>query len=118
MASLITPGKLDRRITVERRTATKDPIYGTSQAAWEPVATVWAQVTDVLPSKAEGVEGEIALQRRPARIRTRYRDDLTADMRIIYQGRTMEIVGGPAELGRKEGLEFVVEEISTQGDAP
>lgn len=111
-------GKLDRRIRIDRPVVTKDPSYGTSQTVWQPFLTVWAQVQDVLPSRAESVDDSISIQRRPARVRIRYREDITADMRVIYKGRVMEIISGPAELGRREGLEMMVEELSTHGDAP
>lgn len=111
-------GAFDRRITIEHRTVVKDPVYGTNVSKWVPLIKVWAQVRDVLPSRAENIDQNVSLQRRPARVRIRYRDGITADMRIIYQGRTLEIVSGPVELGRKEALEMMVQELSTQGEAP
>lgn len=111
-------GPLNRRIAIERRTQSKDPIYGTTQEAWEPYVKVWAQVQDVLPSRAESISDDISIQRRPARVRMRFRDDITSDMRIIYQGRVLEIISGPAELGHRDGLELMVEESSTRGEAP
>jgi hypothetical protein len=35
-----------------------------------------------------------------------------------FEGRTLQIVSGPAELGRRDGLEFICEEYSTQGEKP
>ena len=72
----------------------------------------------MLPSRAERIADEISLQKRPCRIRTLYRADITSDMRITFDGRTVQIVGGPAELGRRDGLEMVCEEWSTSGDNP
>jgi SPP1 family predicted phage head-tail adaptor len=115
---MIAAGSLDRRIQFERPVTTRDPTYNTSKTTWEPHVKVWAQVRDVLPSRAESVDESISIQRRPARVRIRYREDITADMRVIYKGRVMEIISGPAELGRREGLEMMVEELSTHGDAP
>jgi SPP1 family predicted phage head-tail adaptor len=115
---MIAAGSLDRRIQFERPVTTRDPTYNTSKTTWEPHVKVWAQVRDVLPSRAESVDENASLQQRPARIRMRFREDITADMRVIYQGRTMEIVSGPAELGRRDGLELVVQELSTRGEKP
>jgi SPP1 family predicted phage head-tail adaptor len=114
----VKAGTLDRRIRFERRIVTQDPVYGTSKATWEPVITVWAQVRDILPSRAESVDESISLARHPAQVRIRYRTGITSDMRVIYGERTMQIVAGPAELGRREALELMVEEMSTQGEAP
>lgn len=115
---MILAGQLDRRITIERRTSVQDPVYGTGTLTWETLATVWAQVRDILPSRAEEVADNVSMSRRPARIRIRYRDDITSDMRIDYGGRKLRIVSGPAELGRREGIEMIAEELSTEGDAP
>jgi len=111
-------GTLDRRIEFQRRQVTRDPSYGTSQETWVPYVKVWEQVQDVLPSRAESLDESVSIQRRPARIRTRFRTDVTADMRIIYAGRILQIIAGPVELGRRDGLEMMAEELSTEGHAP
>tara|TARA_R110002072_G_scaffold38314_4_gene110909 strand:+ start:15771 stop:16121 length:351 start_codon:yes stop_codon:yes gene_type:complete len=111
-------GDLDRRITFERRTTAQEPIYGTHRPTWSAVATVWAQVRDVLPSRAETVADNVSMARRPARIRVRYRTDITSDMRIDFEGRKLRIVSGPVEIGRRDGLEMMAEELSTSGDEP
>lgn len=118
---MIKSGDLDRRITFQSRTGTQDSATGAYTYSWANLATnptVWAQVRDVLPSRAESVDADIDMQRRPARIRCRYRSDITSDMRIVYDGRTLRIVSGPVELGRREGLEMIAEEYSTEGEAP
>lgn len=111
-------GKLDRRITFEERQAVQNATYGTQEITWHDVATVWAEVQDILPSRAEGVESNINLSRRPCRVRIRFREDLTSDMRIDFNGRKLRIVSGPVEMGRREGLELVAEELTTEGVAP
>lgn len=111
-------GPLNRRIEFQRREVTRDTTYGTSQEAWVPHVKVWAQVQDVLPSRAERMDQSISIQRRPARVRIRYRTDITGDMRINYAGRIMRIVAGPVELGRRDGLEMMAEELSTEGQEP
>lgn len=113
---MIKAGKLDRRITIRQRTKTQDPKRGTYSYAWSDLATVWAEVQEMLPSRAERIAEGINIARRPIRVRTRYRDDITSDMRVQYQGAEYRIVGGPAELGRREGTEMVCELLSTEGD--
>ncbi|CAD7335310.1 head-tail adaptor protein [Sphingomonadales bacterium 56] len=113
----IDPGTLDRRIRIERRIVSQEAVYGTGGTSWDLHAEVWAQVRDVLPSRAERLDDNISILRRPARIRMRYRDDVTSDMRVKINGRTMRIVAGPAELGRREGIELMVEEVSTDGES-
>lgn len=115
---MIDAGSLDRRLTFEARQAIQSGPYNRREDSWGPHATVWAQVRDVLPSRAEYVDEGLAMQRRPCRIRIRWRDDITSDMRIDYQGRKLRIVSGPVELGRREGLELMAEELSSEGVEP
>jgi head-tail adaptor len=63
------------------------------------------------------LRGDLVLSRNPTRVRLRYRTDIDGSMRIIVHGdtdRTLQIIGGPAEYGgRKQGIEFLCEEISS-----
>lgn len=111
--------QLDRRITIEAKTIVKDPDYGSEIETWLPItsgARIPANVLDTLPSKSESVQQGIRVATQPARIRIRYRPDVTSAMRIIVHGdsdRLCQIVGGPAEIGRREWLEMVVENYSS-----
>lgn len=109
-------GDLDRRITFQRR-APAAGFTKTAQGTWATVATVWAQVREMLPSRGERLADNLVLANRPARIRMRYRTDITADMQILYAGRTLQIMGPPVELGRREGLEMMAQDFSTEGSA-
>lgn len=111
-------GDLDTRIRFERRVGTQDPRLGAYVYTWEEVATVWADVQDMVPSRAERIADGIAIQARPTRVRIRWRDDITSDLRVIIGSDTYRIVGGPAELGRRERLEMVCEVLTTEGVAP
>ncbi|HEX8585057.1 MAG TPA: head-tail adaptor protein [Allosphingosinicella sp.] len=107
---------LDRRIRIERPVA-DDSLDGAGSGSWELVHDkVAAQVKDVLASRAEREAGGINVAARAARVRIRYRDGITPDMRFVMGARIMQIVAGPAELGRREGLEFSVEDYSTAGN--
>ena len=116
--ALIEAGRLKERVTVMHRIGTQDPIYGGYTYTWEPLATIWAEVQDILPSRSESIADSISIVRRPARVRMRYRDDLDSSMRLVVNGRTLNIIAGPAELGFRAGLEFMAEELSTQGEEP
>jgi head-tail adaptor len=113
-------GKMRHRITIQTNTPTQDA-YGTAIASWSTfngAARIPAEVEDALPSKAESTTDALRIATRPARLRIRFRPGVTSAMRILIHGasdRTCRIVAGPAELGRREGLEFMIEEYSTQG---
>ncbi len=114
----IDAGTLDRRIAIQHRVKTSHPDYGTPIVQWETFLEAWAEVQDILPSRAEQVADGISIARRPCRIRMHYRPGITSDMRVKYGSRTLQIVAGPAEIGRREGIELVAEELSTEGTAP
>ncbi len=109
---------LDTRIRIERKVVARDPQYGTEEVTWAQFASVWAEVRDILPSKAERLADSIQIGRKPARIRIRYLAGLAAEMRIIIDNRIHQIISGPATLGRRNAMEFMVEEHSSQGTAP
>ena len=117
MAGLINPRDFDRQIDIQRPVTDSSP-DGAGSGTWEPVETgVWAQVQDALPSRGERLADGINVATRPARVRMRFRDDVDASMRFVMGTRIMRIVAGPAEIGRHEGLEFMVEDYTSAGNA-
>ncbi|EPR09875.1 hypothetical protein M527_07035 [Sphingobium indicum IP26] len=110
--------RLNRRVTILRRAEARDPTYNTVQVEWVPLGSVWAEVRDLLPSRAERVAEAVDLAQRPSRVRMRYRTDVDTTKRLSWDGRTFLIVSGPAELGNREGIELVAEELSTVGQEP
>lgn len=111
-------GRLNRRLRIERRETGSDTTYGSAKVEWVKHVEVWAEVQDILPSRSERLDDNVSIARRPARVRMRYRSDITSNMQVVLDGRRMRIVAGPAELGRREGTEFMVEELSTAGSEP
>ncbi len=114
-------GKLDQRIRIERPQVVTDADYGPqSGTTWVEYVTVWAQVQDVIPSKGEEQGAGMRVGVGRSRIRTRYLNGITSDMRVvqIHRGnRLLQIVTPPAELGRKDGLEFMAENFSSKASA-
>lgn len=117
--------ELDQQITIQKKSVSQDPAYGTEVIAWVPLVEAspgvaekfWAEVRDALPSRAESVTQGLAVARNQTRIRFRYRGDVDSSMRVIIHDGTdvvMQIVGGPAEVGgRKELTEIVCEKYSS-----
>jgi head-tail adaptor len=112
---VISAGMLDRLIRIEAPQADTS-FAGAGSGTWTLLAEVWAQVRDTLPSRAEKVGDGINMATRPARVRMWFRDDVTPAMRFVSGDRIMQIVSGPAELGRREGVEFMVEEYRPAGN--
>ena len=108
-------GDLDRRVRIEQPLA-DDAFDGAGSGTWSLVAEVWASVRDALPSRGERLADGVNVAARPSRVRIRYRAGMTASMRFVLDERIMQIVAGPAELGRREGLEFMVEDYRPAGN--
>lgn len=111
-------GQMDRRIRIEQRSTTQEADYGTRADTWTTVATVAAQIQEVLPSKGE-TQSDMRLAERPARVRIRYLAGLSSDMRIVdlsRSNRVMKIATPPIEIGgRRRWLEFMAADFSTSG---
>lgn len=95
---------------------TRDTNFNTEIKSWLPVAEVWAEIQDVLPSRSEGVlNGTIVTSAGQTRIRVRWRRGITSSMRVRIlhpDQRDLEIVAGPAEFGGNRAyLELMCEEL-------
>lgn len=120
---------MDRRIRIERPVADTG-FDGAGSGTWQLVAEVWAEVQDMLPSRSEKIADGINVAAHPSRVRIRFREDVTAAMRVLVgrylkddEGvaywqttRTAQIITEPAEIGHREGSEFVIEAYSTAGN--
>lgn len=110
---------LDRRITIQKKSVTRDPDYNTEIITWVKHASVAANIQDVWPSKAESADNNIQINSGRTRIRIRYLSTVTSDMRIMLTDRSnkiLQIIGGPAEMGRRDGMEIMAEAYTTAGD--
>jgi SPP1 family predicted phage head-tail adaptor len=108
--------KLNRRVVIERPIA-DESLTGSEADSWAPVAEAWANVQDMLPSRGERLADGLNMATRPARVRMRFRTDITSAMRLVMGDRVMQITTVPAELGFREAIEFMVEDYSSRGGA-
>jgi len=93
-----------------------DPDYGSGPDTWQPVVEVWAEIQDAMPSRAESTTGDLRNATNQARARMRYRDGITADMRMVEltgRKRTLGIFSGPAAMAGMRELECMVEGFSS-----
>ena len=105
---MIDIGKLNKRITFQKCTVSEDEM-GQDKTSWQDFKTVWATVK---PYKSS--ESNFMKKLKPEvshRIYVRFRNDITADMRINYHGRIFSIEGPPLDVDEKhEILEIQCEE--------
>lgn len=82
-------GRLNRRITIQSKTVTRDA-YGGESISWTDVATVWAAV---LPIRGREY---VAIRQAGAEITTRfvihYRSGITPAMRVVHGDANYDIV--------------------------
>lgn len=112
----LTAGELPDFIRIERPVA-DDSLDGAGSGRWELVDEVYAGVVDMLPSRGEKLAEGINVATRPARVRMRIRDDIDASMRFVMDDRIMQIIAGPAVIRQRSGIEFMVEDFSSPGNA-
>ncbi len=123
-------GHLNRRIRIERPKA-DESWDGAGSGSWAPVAEAMAEVQDMIPSRGERLADGINAAARPARVRMQYRAGITSDMRLLIgryrksdsgdmewvTDRIAQIITMPAELGMRDGLEFMIEDYSQAGSS-
>lgn len=81
-------GRMDKRVTLQAQTSTRNAI-GEPVVAWADVATVWAAVEPLQGREfwaQQQVQSEVT-----TRVRIRYRAGITPDMRVVHQGRVLNI---------------------------
>lgn len=82
--------KLRHRVTLQRYEQTRDEMGGVVET-WADVATVWASIEPL--SAREFIAAQSAQSQVSARIVIRYREGITAAMRILHNGRVYNIEG-------------------------
>ena len=86
---MIDPGKLRERVTIQQATESRNAL-GETTLSWATFAERWASVEGV--SAREALElGQIDVS-VTHRVRMRYVDGMTQNMRIVWRGRTLEII--------------------------
>src|SRR3546814_16350785 len=95
----LTSARRNKRVVIERPVP-DNSFDGAGSGTWESVCNPWVNYQDMLPSRGEKLADGINVASRPARVRMRFRTDVTPDMRFVIDGRVMQIIAGPAALGQ------------------
>lgn len=102
-------GKLNKRIVIQRQI--KKPTASNQQVGeWVDVCTVWAQVKSSSPGS---INYEGAVQHEAThKFYIRKRKGITAQMRILWDGRTFNLIGPPVDWNDgRTGLTLVTKEL-------
>jgi SPP1 family predicted phage head-tail adaptor len=87
-AAAYDPGWLRHRVTIEAASATGDEAGGETRT-WSTFATAWARIEPV-EAREKAVAAHLAGV-VSHKVTLRWRDDLTATMRVAYRGRHFRI---------------------------
>jgi SPP1 family predicted phage head-tail adaptor len=88
---MIEPGRLKNKVIIQNVTEVVNSL-GEATRSYSEFARVWASVEGVSSKESLGPTGKVDFS-ITHRVRMRYVDGLDNTMRIIYRGRTLEIVG-------------------------
>jgi SPP1 family predicted phage head-tail adaptor len=107
----VRAGSLDRRVILQRPTKVREP-NGAEREVWLTVDEVWAGKKDATGRERIIAGTEIGIA--DAVFTIRWREDVTSRHRVRYLGKDWRIIAPPAEVGRKEGLQLVCQQIGAQ----
>lgn len=102
-------GLLNRRAALQRRTTGNGPI-GQPLTTWDDVATVWASVRHA--SGLETVKADALTSVVKASIRIRFREDVSAGMRVVLAGVFYDIRAVLPDLVGRQYVDLVCEVAS------
>lgn len=111
--------KLDTKIELQRRTATRSATTGAQLTTWETYATVWAEIEEATSARApdERLDQDVALYGRPQTVKIRWRAGVMTGDRIRYvedgEERLLQLVG-TAAIGRRRWLQLAIREWSNE----
>ncbi len=101
---MISAGDLDRLIVLQHGTAVNDPQSNEPISTFATYATVWTKMEFHRSLEGEAAAREYAEYALFFTIR--WRSDIQAEDRIVFEGNNYEIIGMPRELGRRQGLKI------------
>lgn len=86
----MNPGSLNRRLTLQSRTLSKDAVGGRVES-WADVAQIWAE--QLTQTQRENIVADAERNQDTRRFRIRYRSITTEGHRLVYQGRKYDLIG-------------------------
>lgn len=101
-------GELDTPLVIEQRSVTRDA-YGAELVSWITFASSWGRFEDV--GGGESLRGAEVQAQRLTRVTVRHVAGITADMRVVGAGRTLQIKA-IAEISRARGWRLLCEDFN------
>lgn len=104
----LAAGKLRHRLLIQKPVTTQDQQTGEMKVEWTDVASVWGSMEPLSAREFIAANTDQSEVRGKAVIR--YRDDIDANMRIVYRGKRHNILGVLAD--NVSGFEYMTLPIS------
>lgn len=101
-------GRLDTRITIQRKTGGTDAWGAPLPEAWEDYATIWANVRHLSGTESIKAGADVSVVR--ASIRIRWRQDITAGMRVVA-GAAVYDIEAPLPGPRREYVDLQAKRV-------
>ena len=92
---MLPAGQLRDRVTIQQPVRVRTAMGGTEDT-WQDVTTVWASVRQPSSNELFAAAQQQALVEHVVVIR--YRTGIAANMRVMWRGRALDIVGEPADM--------------------
>lgn len=107
---MLHPGRMDRVVTLKKRTVSGQDTYGEETLTWADV-DIWAERRELRGDERFAAQQWMATL--DARYFVYYREDITPKDRLVDTSKTYEIQA-VIPLGRREGLELYVSRLEGQ----
>ena len=102
-------GTLNSRVKIQQQSTDQDGA-GQPLTTWSDVATVWADIRHV--SGLQVVKADAQSSTVKASVRIRFRDDVTAGMRLLHETTIYSIAGVLPDLTKREYVDLVCQVVS------
>lgn len=103
-------GALDRRITIEAATSSRDPKTNAVVKGWATVAETWANRRDT--SSREFFAAGATNAEQLAVFTIRWQAGITPALRVVHDGQKFEITG-VSEIGRRQFLTLQAKAVNS-----
>jgi SPP1 family predicted phage head-tail adaptor len=101
-------GQLNRKITIQSIGSSVDSI-GQPVETWSTFATTWANIRFLNGVESVKADAEVSVSK--ASIRIRYRQDITAAMRVSYNSITYQIKAVLPDEAKRDHVDLVCEVV-------
>lgn len=103
------PGRFNRRVKIQRLASTQDGL-GQVTNTWVDVATVWADIR--FGKGIEQIEADSPTSFAKVSVRIRYREGITAGMRVVHNLVNHNILAVLPDAARRQYVDLACEVIS------